>query len=190
MQKFIKIKKTISNLLYFIRYRHNIIGAVHIGDHSYIGNFSQLNAIKGTTINIGKFCSIASRVTILTANHDYKNVSTYPFDRNPKISEYQCRISNNVDIGNDVWIGINAIILPGVTINDGAIIAAGAIVTKDVPPYAIVGGAPAKIIKYRFEQSTIDKLLYIKWWDYPIDHILDKLNTFHNVDLFIAEFNE
>ena len=74
-------------------------------------------------------------------------------------------------IDNDVWIGRNAIIMNGVKIADGAIIASGAIVTKDIPAYAIVAGVPAKIIKYRFDQSTIDKLLKLKWWNYPEDFL-------------------
>lgn len=88
-------------------------------------------------------------------------------------------------IGNDVWIGANAIILQGVTIGDGAIIAAGAVVTKDVPPYAIVGGVPAKVIKYRFSDEVILKLLQIKWWDKPEEWIIQKLEKFTDVSGFV-----
>ena len=79
---------------------------------------------------------------------------------------------SGVKINNDVYIGLNAIIMPGVTIGDGAVVGAGAVVTKDVPPYAIVAGVPAKVVKYRFEQPVIDKLLELKWWDYPKDFIV------------------
>ena len=82
---------------------------------------------------------------------------------------------NPINIGNDVWIGTNAIVMDGVKINDGAIIGAGAIVTKEIPPYAIAVGVPAKVIKYRFSQEIIDKLMELRWWDYPEDFIVNEL---------------
>ncbi|GEM_PF-160234 len=92
-------------------------------------------------------------------------------------------------IGNDVWIGWNAIILPGVTIHDGAIVAAGAIVTHDVPPYAIVTGVPAKVIKKRYSDEDIEKLLKIKWWDWPDTKIKENLELFYQPDEFIKKFS-
>ena len=101
-------------------------------------------------------------------------------------------IRNNkaVNIGNDVWIGANVIILPGVTISDGAIIAAGAVVNKDVKPFEIVGGVPAKTIKYRFDEDIINKLLKIKWWNWSLKEIEDNIEFFYDIDGFIRKFYE
>ena len=127
--------------------------------------------------DIGSFCSIAGRVNIGLPHHDLDYVSTSPvfleeanymrtnFASNPPPEE------RRVSIGNDVWIGENAIILGGVKVGNGAVIAAGAIVTKDVPPYAIVGGVPAKVIKYRFDNETIRELEEIKWWEWDKEKI-------------------
>lgn len=135
---------------------------------------------EGTKVKIGKYCSIAGGVTILLGgNHRTDWVTTFPF------SVYWHKVAGhiqghlttkgNVIIGNDVWIGWGAMILSGVTIGDGAVIGANALVTKNVPPYAIVGGNPAKIIKYRFDEDTINKLLAIAWWDWSEDKIASAL---------------
>lgn len=124
---------------------------------------------------IGKFCAIASDVKFIfnAANHTLKSLSTYTFPE--FFEEWGYKVDNiteafdtkgDIIIGNDVWIGYDARILAGVTIGDGAIIGTNAIVTKDIPPYAIVGGVPAKIIKYRFDEETIGKLLSLKWWNW------------------------
>jgi len=124
------------------------------------------------------------------SEHPTDIVSTSPkIYRNIKSQDIRDVYSSPI-IGNDVWIGANAIILQGVTIGDGAIVAAGAVVTKDVPPYAIVGGVPAKVIKYRFPDSTIVKLLEIKWWDKPEEWILENVEKFSNVDDFIRFVEE
>ena len=91
-------------------------------------------------------------------------------------------------IGNDVWIGRNAIILPGNTIGDGAIIAAGAVVTHDVPPYTIVGGVPARPIRKRFSDDIIEKLLEIKWWDWPEEKIVENFEYFYQPEKFAEKF--
>ena len=88
------------------------------------------------------------------------------------------KVQKKVIIGNDVWIGSHALILGGVKIGDGAVIGAGAVVTKDVPPYAVVGGVPARIIKYRFSQEIIDKLLEIKWWNLPENILKENIKLF------------
>ena len=131
----------------------------------------------GTKLSIGKFCSIADEVQIfLGGGHHYEYISTYPFNTMlfPELVDEHIldRTSNgDVIIGNDVWIGMNAIILSGVEIGNGAVIAAGSVVVKNVPPYAIVGGNPAKLIKFRFHDFKISYLEDLKWWDWPIEKI-------------------
>lgn len=122
-------------------------------------------------IQIGKFCCIANDVKIfLDGEHETQNISTYPFGYFKEFTtekKYQTKSKGKVVIGNDVWIGYGVTILSGVNIGDGAVIGACALVNKDVAPYAIVGGVPAKIIKNRFDDKTTEKLLKIKWWDWP-----------------------
>lgn len=138
---------------------------------------------------IGKFCSIACGAKFLfnSANHSLKSLSTYPFPifydvwglKNLKVTDAWDN-KGDIVIGNDVWIGFEAIILSGVKIGDGAIIGARAVVTKDVPPYTIVGGVPAKIIRKRFDDNTIDKLLKLKWWNLPVETIKRNIYAIQN----------
>lgn len=115
-------------------------------------------------LEIGHYCSIAEGVKfILGGNHYYHTFSTYPFKVMVMKEEKEAWSKGPIVIGNDVWIGMDSMILSGVTIGQGAVIAAGSVVTKDVPPYAIVGGNPAKVIKYRFEPQIIDRLLKIEF---------------------------
>ena len=120
---------------------------------------------------IGKFCSIAPNVKAGFGIHPTQYISTSPVfysENNPFgfcIDKKFFKEYKSIQIGNDVWIGMNAIILDGVKIGNGSIIGAGAVVTKDVPDYAIVGGVPAKIIKYRFSQKKIEQLKKLQWWD-------------------------
>ena len=132
--------------------------------------------INGDKLKIGKFCSIAcgARFLFTSANHKVDSLSTYPFpiffeewDLNIKNITSAWDNKGNIVIGNDVWIGFEAVILSGVTIGDGAIIGTRAVVTKDVPPYTIVGGIPAKPIRKRFSDDVISELLRLKWWDWP-----------------------
>lgn len=131
-------------------------------------------------LKIGKFCSIAcgAKFIFTSANHSLKSLSTYPFPI--FFEEWDLDVANITDawdnkgdiiVGNDVWIGYEAVILSGVTIGDGAIIGSRAVVTKDVPPYTIVGGVPAKPIRRRFDDKTITKLLKLKWWDWSEERI-------------------
>ncbi|MBU5336701.1 CatB-related O-acetyltransferase [Intestinibacter bartlettii] len=135
-------------------------------------------------LSIGKFCSIACGAKFLfnSANHTLSSLSTYTFPI--FFEEWDLDVKNitnawdnkgDIKIGNDVWIGYEAVILSGVTISDGAIIGARAVVTKDVMPYTIVGGVPAKPIKKRFSDDVIDKLLEIKWWDWSSDRIRENI---------------
>lgn len=136
--------------------------------------------INNDKLIIGKFCSIACKAKFLmtSGNHTMRSLSTYTFpifyeEWGLDISHITDAWDNKGDIviGNDVWIGYDAIIMSGVKIGDGAIIGTRAIVTNDVPPYTIVGGVPAKVIKKRFNDDTISKLLKIKWWDWSYEKI-------------------
>lgn len=135
---------------------------------------------------IGKFCSIACGAKFLfnSANHTMSSLSTYPFplffeEWDLKREDVASSWDNKGDIviGNDVWIGYEAVILAGVTIGDGAIIGTRAVVTRDVLPYTIVGGIPAKPIRKRFEDKTISHLLQLKWWDWPKEKIAENISA-------------
>lgn len=151
------------------RYRQYLIG-----DYTY-GDPQVFQWGEGATLTIGRFCSISSGVKILLGgNHRLDWPTTYPFPEffveHAGISE--CASSKgNVNIGNDVWIGMDAMVLSGIVVGDGAVIAARAVCTKDVPPYAIVAGNPARIIRYRFEEDVVAALLKIRWWDWPIQNV-------------------
>lgn len=135
---------------------------------------------------VGKFCSIACGAKFLfnSANHALGALSTYPFplfyeawglDKQDVASAWDNK--GDIVVGNDVWIGYEAVILAGVTIGDGAVIAARAVVTRDVAPYTIVGGVPAKPIRRRFDEATVSALLELKWWDWPAERIAQNLGA-------------
>lgn len=170
----------------------DIIGDVKIGERTYYDASCTFIARNNSKITIGKYCSIANKVTIITANHNHSNISTFPFSikfPQTNLPTDRDRVNDDIIIGNDVWIGNNATILQGVNISDGAVVAAGAVVAKNVPAYAIVGGVPATVIKYRFSKSQIESLLHIKWWEWETDKILHNITLFYdNVDLFISKF--
>lgn len=140
---------------------------------------------KGGVLEIGGFCAIGVNVTVILSNH-YYDYPAIEFDFYKKyFGKYPYKIEKRKNIiENDVWIGDNVIILPEITIGTGAIIGAGAIVTKDVPPYAIVGGNPAKILKYRFSKKVIDELLDSKWWEWDDEKIVQ------NSDFFLRNLNK
>ncbi|MDD7913697.1 CatB-related O-acetyltransferase [Polaribacter ponticola] len=159
-----------------------------VGDYTYYDDFENVENFEknvkyhfdftGDKLIIGKFCMIASDVKFIMngANHLTDSISTYPFaifgngwENAMEGKTYPQK--GNINIGNDVWIGYNATIMAGVTIGDGAIIATNATVVKDVPPYTIVGGNPAKEIKKRFSDEKIAQLLKLKWWNWDIEKI-------------------
>ncbi len=160
--------------------RNNMIYDAKLGRYSYTG--------KNATIwhsEIGAFCSLSWNVSIGGANHDYERVTTHSFLYAKDfglLPDGECgydRFDNHCIIGNDVWIAANACICRGVKVGDGAVIAAGAVVTKDVEPYTIVAGVPAKAIKKRFDDETIKRLLKIQWWKLPSDIIKNNYNLFN-----------
>lgn len=140
--------------------------------------------INGDKLVIGKFCSIACGAKFLftSANHTLRSLSTYPFplffeewglDKAHVAQAWDNK--GDIVVGNDVWIGYEAVLLSGVTIGDGAIIGTRAVVTQDVPPYTIVGGVPAKPIRRRFDDATIDALLRLRWWDWPREKLAQNI---------------
>ena len=154
---------------------------------SLIGAFSYAGS--NTTMNfssVGKFCSLARNVDIGGFDHDYHKITTMPMFRfkqlsgggNPEVGEKELCM-----VGNDVWIAAGTQILHKVSVGDGAVIGGGAVVTKDVPPYAIVAGVPARIIKFRFDDKTIEELMDIKWWDWPEDVVLDNIEWMIKTDI-------
>lgn len=159
-----------------------------VGDYTYYDDFENVENFEknvkyhfdfvGDKLIIGRFCMIASGVTFIMngANHLTDALSTYPFAIFGNGWEHAMDgktypQKGDINIGNDVWIGYNATIMAGVTIGDGAIIAANATVVKDVEPYSIVGGNPAVLIRKRFPQETIDRLLALKWWNWSPEKI-------------------
>lgn len=160
--------------------------AYSIGDYSY-GQPQILFPNDKATLNIGKYVSIANDVIImLGGEHRPDWVSTYPFNvLYPEFNYIKGHPTTKGDvvIGNDVWIGRQALIMSGVTIGDGAIIAANAVVVKNVSPYSIVGGNPAKHIRYRFEENEIAELLRIKWWNWSDNEVRKNADKLMNSDI-------
>lgn len=164
--------------------RRSYINDSYIGSFSYAGINTTMNFVK-----MGNFCSLARNVDIGGFDHDYKKFTTMPEFRLkqllngggkiPKVDKHE----DYCKIGNDVWIAAGAIVLHKVKIGDGAVVGAGAVVTKDVPPYAIVAGVPAKIIGYRFEKPIIEELLKICWWNWPLEVIRKNQDLLLNGDV-------
>ena len=153
--------------------------------NSNIGRFTSIG--RNTTIinaEIGRFCSISWNITIGATQHYINRLSTHAFYyvTNYGFVKENKKIVEKVYVGNDVWVGANAIIMPGINISDGAIIGAGSVVTKDIPPYAIVAGNPAKILRYRFDNETIEYISDMKWYDWDIKKL--KMHK----DIFEKEF--
>jgi virginiamycin A acetyltransferase len=150
----------------------------------------------GDRLIIGKFCAIAegARFIMNGANHAMAGFSTYPFnifghgwERGFDPATWANELRGDTVLGNDIWVGMEAVILPGVRIGDGAIVAAKSVVTHDVPPYAIAAGNPAKVVKLRFGEKTIARLLAVAWWDWPVDKITRNLDAIRGADILRLE---
>lgn len=156
------------------RFLRDVYPDADIGAHSY-GGLQVIGFGDNTTYSVGKYCSFAADVRLLLGGgHRLDWVTTYPFSEiDPEFAHIEGHPASKGDIhiGNDVWVGREAMILSGVTIGDGAVIAARSVVTRDVKPYSIVGGQPAKPIKSRFSQSIIDRLLELRWWNWPEERV-------------------
>ncbi|MFK8032720.1 MAG: CatB-related O-acetyltransferase [Hyphomicrobiales bacterium] len=147
----------------------------------------------GDNLIIGRFCAIATGVQFIMngANHPMDGLSTYPFAAMgggwELGAEWPDNSRGDTVVGNDVWIGREAMILPGTKIGDGAIVGSRAVVTRDVPPYAVVAGNPARVVKQRFEQLTVDRLRQIAWWDWDAEKITRNLDAIRGLDLDALE---
>lgn len=194
MLKFLQrnLKFIIFKTKWRINNRHNFTGAANtfkindvcVGNFSY-GRIKILNDVSGVKLRIGSFCSIAENVTFILGNdHVTDNISTFPFKHMLLDSTFYDAISKgDIIINDDVWIGYGSTIMSGVRVGQGAVIAAGSVVTKDVPPYAIVGGVPAKVIKYRFSEEIINELLKVDYSKVTKNMIKDHIDELYvNLD--------
>ncbi len=199
-----------------IQFRNGVFEADEIGAFTYLGGADWAPSVLRHIARIGRFCSIAGGISagsvehptdfLSTSNMFYANWSAvwpetkefyqaYAGEMRTAAVAYKNRVLNlrtKIEVGNDVWIGEGAFIIRGVKIGDGAIIAAHSVVTKDVPPYGIVGGVPAKLIRFRFDEAVVERLLKIRWWDYGLSALrgADHSNIHHAMDAIEAAISE
>ena len=151
----------------------------------------------GDRLVIGRFCALATGVRFVMngANHDMNGLSTYPFDifghgweeGYDAPAMWAAMSRGDTVVGNDVWIGMDALVMPGVTIGDGAVVAAASVVTGDVPPYAIVGGNPARVLRSRLDERSVERLLAIRWWYWDAERITRSLAAIRGADIDALE---
>ena len=175
-----------------------LVGSSELGLGTYIANHSRILKCK-----IGKYCSLGSFIQTYVGRHPASTfVSTHPSFFSPDSPTGFSFVSESIfeehlfidqekkyvlSIGNDVWIGNNVTIMDGIQIGDGAIVAAGSVVTKNVEPYTIVGGIPAKPIKKRFSEDQVKKLMALKWWDWEFEKVQQESGLFKDIDLFLSK---
>ena len=155
-------------------------GNIHIGNNTSVWGPNIRLTAKFHAITIGNFCSIARNVSIQEYNHKIDTTSTYHIHANVLNESIMKDLYSNgpITIGHDVWIGAGAVILSGISIGNGAVIGANALISKDVPPYAIVGGNPAQVIRYRFDETKRNKLETLQWWNWTSDEIKNNRSLF------------
>jgi phosphonate metabolism protein (transferase hexapeptide repeat family) len=169
-----------------------VLEDVTLGDYSYLAGYNQINYAE-----IGKFTSVATFVRINPGNHPcYDRIAQHHFTY--RSSQYgfgtddsdffAWRAEKKVIIGNDVWIGHNAVIMPGVILGDGAVVGSGAVVTKNVAPFTIVAGVPAQPIKKRFSNELISRIIECRWWDWSHETIKARIDDFRDMNLFIEKY--
>lgn len=174
---------------------------IEVGDYSYYDDPAGADAFErnvlyhfdfvGDWLRIGRFCAIAAETRFIMngANHRTAGFSTFPFPvfGNGWTGRFDGELEfprrGDTVVGNDVWIGYDTLVMPGVTIGDGAIVAARSVVTRDVPPYAIVGGNPATVMRQRFDEAVVAALLAIRWWDWPVEKITRNIAAISQADL-------
>lgn len=162
----------------------------HIGKYTRVNDFCQF-----ARVTIGNFSAIGMNTIMGLGRHPLNYASTQSIFyknnnmKNDWVKSIDFEQGIPIRVGNDVWVGRNCTVMDGVTIGDGAVIATGAIITKDIPPYAIAGGVPAKVIKYRFSEEIIERLLEIKWWNFSDEEITAHIGFFRNPDLTLDKLN-
>ncbi|PKM13175.1 MAG: acetyltransferase [Gammaproteobacteria bacterium HGW-Gammaproteobacteria-3] len=173
---------------YNILYDDVVLNQVSLGDYSYVASNTRM-----ARVTVGKFCCIGPDVMAGLGRHPTRDfVSVHPVFYSPLAQSGVTFTSKSyfdefgkITIGHDVWIGARAIIIEGTTIGNGAVVAAGSVVTKDVPPYAVVGGVPAKVLRYRFSPNEIEFLLKMEWWNRDVDWLKANFNKFHDISELI-----
>ena len=168
----------------------HLLGKISIGNNTSVnGPNTDIHCVVNS-VKIGNFCSIARNVSIQEYNHFFSHATSYFIKHYLFGDNWEKEITSKGDIiiGNDVWIGTQCVILSGVEIGNGAVIAANSVVTKNIPPFAIAAGSPAKVIKYRFDKQIIEKLQTVKWWNWSVEKIKNNYDFFKD-KLTLEKFN-